>query len=84
MNRSKVKNFAFILRRDLLHQPVMALDTPIVVMTVTEVADYLRVHPSTVYKLLRKREVPAFRIGSDWRFNRTQIDQWMADRTRPV
>jgi len=32
-------------------------------MTVKEVAAYLRVHPTTVYKLLRKGEVPAFRIG---------------------
>jgi excisionase family DNA binding protein len=48
------------------------------------VADYLRVHPSTVYKLLRKQQVPAFRIGSDWRFNKGKIDQWMAERTKPV
>jgi excisionase family DNA binding protein len=62
----------------------MALDNPIVVLTVREVADYLRVHPSTVYKLLRTRQVPAFRIGSDWRFNKEKIDEWMADRTKPV
>jgi excisionase family DNA binding protein len=62
----------------------MATDTSIVVMTTKELADYLRVHPSTVYKLLRRRQVPAFRIGSDWRFNKEKIDQWMADRTRSV
>lgn len=62
----------------------MALDEPIVVMTTKEVADYLRVHQSTVYKLLRRRKVPAFRIGSDWRFNKSQIDQWMADLTKPI
>lgn len=62
----------------------MALDEPIVVMTTKEVADYLRVHTSTVYKLLRRRIVPAFRIGSDWRFNKSQIDQWIADLTKPI
>ena len=62
----------------------MALDEPIVVMTTKEVADYLRVHQSTVYKLLRRRKVPAFRIGSDWRFNKSQIDQWMAGLTKPT
>ncbi len=62
----------------------MALDKPIFVLTVKEVADYLHVHPSTVYKLLRNQQVPAFRIGSDWRFNKEKIDQWMADRTKPV
>ena len=62
----------------------MATDRPIVVMTTRELADYLHVHPSTLYKLLRRRQVPAFRVGSDWRFNKSQIDQWMADRTKPI
>jgi len=62
----------------------MALDTPIVVMTAREVAEYLRVNPSTVYKLLRQRQIPAFKIGSDWRFNKSWLDQWMTDRTKPV
>jgi excisionase family DNA binding protein len=46
------------------------------VMTVKDLSEYLRVHPSTVYKLLRRREVPAFRIGSDWRFNAEVINRW--------
>jgi len=62
----------------------MALDRPIVVLTVKEVADYLKVHSSTVYKLLRNQELPGFRIGTDWRFNKERIDQWMADKTKPV
>lgn len=62
----------------------MATDTPMVVMTTKELADYLRVHKGTVYKLLRLRKVPAFKIGYDWRFNKSQIDQWMADRTKPI
>jgi len=62
----------------------MALDKPMAVLTVKEVADYLQVHPSTVYKLLRKRDLPGFRIGTDWRFNKERIDQWMAGKTKPV
>jgi excisionase family DNA binding protein len=50
------------------------------VMTVKDLSEYLRVHPSTVYKLLRRGEVPAFRIGSDWRFNAEVIDRWCSDR----
>jgi excisionase family DNA binding protein len=46
------------------------------VMTLEEVSRYLRVHPSTVYRLLKRREIPAFRIGSDWRFNIEAIDTW--------
>jgi Helix-turn-helix domain len=32
------------------------------------------VHPSTIYRLLRRHEIPAFHIGSDWRFNIEEID----------
>jgi excisionase family DNA binding protein len=46
------------------------------VMKIDEVADYLHVHPSTIYRLLKRQEIPAFKIGSDWRFNLESIDQW--------
>ena len=46
------------------------------VMTLEEVSRYLHVHRSTVYRLLKRGEIPAFRIGSDWRFNIETIDIW--------
>ena len=39
------------------------------VMTVKELSDYLKVHPSTVYRQLKRGGLPAFKVGSDWRFN---------------
>jgi excisionase family DNA binding protein len=50
------------------------------VMTVKEIATYLRVHPSTIYKLLRIGELPGFRIASEWRFNSATIDRWLLER----
>ena len=53
------------------------LKTPsLKVMTVEEVSQYLHIHPSTLYRLLKRGEIPAFRIGSDWRFNIEAIDAW--------
>ena len=49
------------------------------VMTLEEVAGYLRVHPSTIYRLLKKKQLPAFKVGSDWRFNLESIDRWRAE-----
>lgn len=46
------------------------------VLTVNELAQYLRVHRSTIYRLLKKGELPGFKIGSDWRFNVEVIDDW--------
>ncbi len=55
------------------------------VMTVRELSAYLRVHPSTIYKLLRRGELPGFRIGTDWRFNAEVIDKWCLERNmRPA
>jgi excisionase family DNA binding protein len=48
------------------------------VLTLEEVAEYLRVHPSTLYRMLKKGAIPAFKIGSDWRFTREAIEQWQA------
>lgn len=49
------------------------------VMTVEEVSEYLHVHPSTIYRLIKRRKIPAFRIGSDWRFNIETIDKWRSE-----
>ena len=50
------------------------------IMKVVEVAEYLNVHPSTIYKLIHKGQIPFFRIGIDYRFDRNAIDKWMTDR----
>jgi excisionase family DNA binding protein len=50
--------------------------TQVRVLTVGELAQYLRVHKSTIYRLAKKGLLPAFKIGSDWRFNTEAIEQW--------
>jgi excisionase family DNA binding protein len=49
------------------------------VLTVQEVSAYLRVHPSTIYRMLKKNQLPAFRVGSDWRFTVEAIDRWRSE-----
>ena len=50
------------------------------VMTVKELSDYLKVHPSTVYRQLKRGQLPAFKVGSDWRFNIESIDRWRLEQ----
>jgi excisionase family DNA binding protein len=47
-------------------------------MTLQEVADYLRVTRSTIHRMLKRNEIPAFRIGRHWRFSLEVIDNWCA------
>jgi excisionase family DNA binding protein len=46
------------------------------ILTITELSVHLRVHPTTIYRLLRERRIPGFRVGSAWRFNRSAIERW--------
>jgi excisionase family DNA binding protein len=46
------------------------------VITIGQLAEYLRVHRSTLYRLLKKGQLPGFKIESDWRFNIEAIDRW--------
>jgi excisionase family DNA binding protein len=49
-------------------------------MTLQEVADYLRVTRSTIHRLLKRNQIPGFRIGRHWRFNVEEIDRWCSSR----
>jgi excisionase family DNA binding protein len=49
-------------------------------MTLEEVAEFLRVHASTIYRLLKKGSIPAFKLGGEWRFNKESIEQWISER----
>jgi excisionase family DNA binding protein len=47
------------------------------VLTVKDVATVLRVHQSTIYRLLKRGALPAFRVGSDWRMRACDIAKWL-------
>jgi excisionase family DNA binding protein len=51
------------------------------VMNLQEVADYLHCHYSTVYRLIRRGRLPVFRLGRDYRFLRSEIDNWIVKAT---
>ena len=50
-------------------------------MTVEEVACYLRVTKKTIYRLLRRDKIPAAKIGHQWRFDKASIDEWLHQRS---
>jgi excisionase family DNA binding protein len=50
------------------------------IMTVQELARYLRVHVMTVYRMIQRGDLPAARVGRGWRFRRDQVDRWLKGR----
>jgi excisionase family DNA binding protein len=52
-------------------------------MTLSEVAAYLKVTPGTIYRLLKRNEIPGFKLNRRaWRCNRESIDQWRFTASR--
>ena len=55
------------------------------VMTLREAADYLNCHRTTLYRMVKQGDIPAFRLGGSWRFRRPDIEDWIASLTvRPT
>lgn len=54
------------------------------IMTIEEVAEYLRVPVSSLYKLAQQGKIPASKVGRHWRFRREFIDRWINDQARGV
>jgi excisionase family DNA binding protein len=52
------------------------------IMTVKDVAAYLKMKPVTIYKLAKEGRIPAFRVASFWRFKKDLIDKWLSDESR--
>jgi excisionase family DNA binding protein len=47
------------------------------IMTVSTLAEYLQCHPSTIYRMLKDKKIRAFKLGSDWRFEKSEINSWL-------
>jgi excisionase family DNA binding protein len=46
-------------------------------LTTAQVAEYLKVDKFTVYRLVTQKNIPAFKVGNQWRFNKSMIDAWL-------
>jgi excisionase family DNA binding protein len=51
------------------------------ILTVREVAQYLRMSETKVYRLVKCRQLPVFRIGKSWRFRKDLLDEWLSQCT---
>jgi len=53
------------------------------ILTTKEVAEYLSLHPLTVHRYAREGKIPAFKIGTDWRFHKKYIEKWIKQKLHP-
>lgn len=50
-------------------------------MTVQKLADYLNCHKRTIYRMLERGNIPATKLGRQWRFNQALIDKWISEHS---
>ena len=50
------------------------------ILTLEEVATYLRLTPQTIYKWAQEKRIPAVKLGKEWRFRRSVIDRWLDEQ----
>ena len=51
------------------------------IMTIGEVADYLKVTERTIYRLAGAKQIPAFKVGGSWRFSKVDIELWIREQS---
>jgi len=50
------------------------------ILTLKEVAEYLKLNDKTAYRLAAEGKLPGFKVGGSWRFRREDIQQWILDK----
>ena len=61
------------------HNPIKVEHT---ILTVREVAEYLRLSQAKVYRLANEGQIPVARLGKTWRFRKDLLDEWLAEQSR--
>ncbi|WP_297500112.1 helix-turn-helix domain-containing protein [Ferrovum sp.] len=51
------------------------------IITIKELAEYLKVTERTIYRLAAIKKIPAFKVGGTWRFSRADIDSWIKQQS---
>jgi excisionase family DNA binding protein len=50
--------------------------------TVEEIAKYLKLHEYTIRRLARDGKIPSFKAGGQWRFDKSEIEQWRKEQSK--
>lgn len=52
------------------------------IMTIREVAEFLKLTEKTAYRLVSEDKLPGFKVGGSWRFRKSEIDQWIKQQRK--
>ena len=75
-----ISRFCLIFSNRLISAQGAVMETDI--LTIKEVAEYLRITEKTAYRLASERKIPGFKVGGSWRFRKGEIDAWIDEDAR--
>jgi excisionase family DNA binding protein len=52
------------------------------ILTIREVAEFLRVTEKTIYRMASEKRIPAFKVGGSWRFDKADIEKWIQENKK--
>lgn len=52
------------------------------ILTLRQVAEFLKVTDRTIYRLAAAKKIPAFKVGGTWRFSKAEITEWIQHQTQ--
>ena len=50
------------------------------ILTIQELAEYLKLNEKTAYRLASEGKLPGFKVGGSWRFKRVDLEKWIEDK----
>lgn len=54
------------------------------IITVKELANYLKIAEKTAYRLVLDKKIPGFKVGGAWRLSKKEIDEWIKKQTKKM
>lgn len=52
------------------------------ILTLRQVAEFLKVTDRTIYRLAAAKKIPAFKVGGTWRFSKAEITEWIQQQSK--
>lgn len=59
---------------------MVAIDMTYEILTIQEIAEYLKLNEKTAYRLASEGKLPGFKVGGSWRFKRVDLEKWIEEQ----
>jgi excisionase family DNA binding protein len=75
-----IPQFSHIIVLINLKVLMVAIDMTDEILTIQEIAEYLKLNEKTAYRLASEGKLPGFKVGGSWRFKRVDLEKWIEEQ----